>query len=66
MNLMVVGGYKNANATNPKGGYWEPSAIAIPILDHRNGYCVRLNMVALKYPYFKKNVDLDVHVKMFM
>jgi hypothetical protein len=21
MNLMVVGGYKNANATNPKGGY---------------------------------------------
>jgi hypothetical protein len=26
---------------------------------------VRPNMVALKYPNFKKDVDLDAHVKVF-
>ncbi len=65
MNSMVAGGYKSADVVNPKGGYQKPFVVTVPILDHRDGHYVRLNRVALKYPYFKKDVDLDVHVGVF-
>jgi hypothetical protein len=64
MNLMVVGSYKNVNATNPKG-HWEPSIVTTQIPNHRYCHYVRPNKVALRYPNFKKDVDLDVHVKVF-
>jgi hypothetical protein len=35
MNSMVVGGYKNADATNLRRGYWEPSIVTTQIPDHR-------------------------------
>ncbi len=64
MNLMSIGRYKSAYAMIPRGGYQEP-IITTPIPDHRDGHYVRPNMVALKYPNFFKNDNLDVHVKMF-
>jgi hypothetical protein len=33
--------------------------------DNKNDHYVRPNMVALKYPDFKKDGDTNVHVKMF-
>jgi len=35
------------------------------ILDHKDGHYVRPNMVAFKYPDFKKDVDPNVLVKVF-
>jgi hypothetical protein len=35
------------------------------IFDHRNPHFVRPNKVAFKCFHFKKDVDLDVHVKIF-
>ncbi len=35
------------------------------ILDHKDGHYVRPNMVAFKYPDFKKDVDPNVPVKVF-
>ncbi len=65
MNSMATRRYKNADATNPRKGYQEPSVITTQILDHRDGHSVRPNRVALKYLDFKKDVDPDVHVRMF-
>jgi len=65
MSSMVIGRYKNENATNPRGGYWKPYVVTTPIFDHRDGHYVRPNKVVLKYPNFKKNVDLNAHVKVF-
>jgi hypothetical protein len=48
-----------------RGGYQEPIVVTTPILDHKDGHYVRPNKVASKYPNFKKDVDLDVHVTMF-
>jgi hypothetical protein len=62
---MAVKGYKNVDAMNPRGGYQKPSTIIAPIPNHRDGHYVRPNRVALKYPDFKKDVDLDAHVRMF-
>jgi len=56
--------YRNVNAMNSKGKYKEPFAVTT-ILDHKYGHYVRPNMVALKYPNFKKNVNLDAHVRVF-
>jgi hypothetical protein len=39
--------------------------VTTPILVHKNGHYVRPNKVALKYLYFKKDVDLNVHVRVF-
>ncbi len=36
-----------------------------PILDHRNDHYVRPNKVAFKYHDFKKDVNPNVHVKVF-
>jgi len=65
MSLMATRGYRSVNVTNLKGGYSEPFIVTTPILNHRNGHYVRPNKVALKYLDLKKNVDLDVHVRMF-
>jgi hypothetical protein len=35
------------------------------ILDHRDGHYVKPNRVTLKYFDFKKDVDLNAHVKVF-
>jgi hypothetical protein len=65
MSSMAIGRYKNANAANLRGWYWEPSTITTPIFYHKNGRYVRSNKLGLKYPDFKKGVNLDVHVKVF-
>jgi hypothetical protein len=62
---MVVGGYKNVNAMNPRRGYQKPFVVTTQIFDQINGHYVRPNRVALKYLDFKKYVDLDAHVRMF-
>jgi hypothetical protein len=65
MSSMAVGRCKNANVMHSKVGYRKPITITTQILDHRDGHCVKPNKVALKYLDFKKDVDLDVHVKVF-
>jgi hypothetical protein len=65
MSSMVVGGCKITNAMHSRGGYPEPIIVTTPIIDHRNGHYVRPNMVAFKYYDFKKDVDPNVHVKVF-
>jgi hypothetical protein len=62
---MVIGGYRIVNVVNPIGGYWESSTVITTIPDHRDGHYVRLNRVIIKYPNFKRDVDLDAHVKVF-
>jgi hypothetical protein len=64
MNSMAIGGYKNVDVANPRGGYQKPSVVTTPILDHKYGYYVGPNRVAFKYPKFKKDIDLDIHVRM--
>jgi hypothetical protein len=65
MNSMAVGGYINADATNPRRGHWEPFVIIASIPYHKYGHYVRSNRVALKYLDFKKDVDPNVHVIVF-
>ncbi len=65
MSSMIVGRYKNTYVENRKRGYLEPFVITQGIIDHKNGHFVKLNGVALKYPDFKKDIDLDVNVRMF-
>jgi hypothetical protein len=48
-----------------RGIYREPPIILVEIFDQRNGHSIRSNKVAFKYPNFKKNVNPDVHVKVF-
>jgi hypothetical protein len=45
MNSMAIGRYRNANVTNPRRGYREPSTITTPIPNHRDGHYVRPNKV---------------------
>jgi hypothetical protein len=65
MSSMAIRRYKSVNVTTCKEGYRKPFAITIPILDYRNGHYVRPNMVVFKCHDFKKDVDPNVHVKMF-
>jgi hypothetical protein len=65
MNSMAAGGYRSGDATNSRRGYREPFAVTTPIFDHKDGYYVRPNMVAIKYHDFKKDVDPNFHVGMF-
>jgi hypothetical protein len=55
----------NLNVENPKGGCQKPFVIIQGIPNHINGHSIKPNMVALKYPTFKKDIDLDAHVKVF-
>jgi hypothetical protein len=54
MNSMGPGGCKNANVVHSRGGDQGPIVVIAPIFDHKDGHYVRPNMVALKYPNFKK------------
>jgi hypothetical protein len=65
MNSITIGRYRSTNAKALKGGHQKPFIITQGISNHRNGHYVRPNMVALKYPNFKMDVDLDVHVIVF-
>jgi hypothetical protein len=65
MSLMVARRYKITSARNLKGGYRKPFSVIIGITNNRNGHFLRPNRVAFKYLDFKKNVDPDVHVKVF-
>ncbi len=65
MNSMPAGGYKSVDVMHPRKGYWKPFTVTSPILDHRYGHYVRPNRVAFKYLDFKKDVDPNVHFRMF-
>jgi hypothetical protein len=65
MSSMAIRRYKSANAMNLKKGYQKPYVVRAPILDHEDGHYVRPNKVALKYPDFKKDVDLVAHGRVF-
>ncbi len=65
MNSMATKRYKSVDAMNPKGGYQKPYVIITQIPDHNDDHYVKPNMVALKYLAFKKNVNLDAHVRVF-
>jgi hypothetical protein len=65
MNSMATKRCRSVDVVHSKGGYREPIVITIPILDHRNGHYVKSNKVTFKYPDFKKDVYLDVHVRVF-
>jgi hypothetical protein len=65
MNSMVAEGYKSVNATSLRNEYWESSVVTAQIVDHKDGHYVRPNKVVLKYLDFKKNVNPNVHVRMF-
>ncbi len=62
---MVVGRYMSADVMNPRGGYQEPFVVTTPIVYHKDGHYVWPNWVAFKYHDFKKDVDPNVHVKVF-
>ncbi len=62
---MATRGYKSTHVKNLKGGYRELYVVIAQIHDHKNGHFVRPNKVALKYPNFKKDVNPNVHVKVF-
>ncbi len=65
MSSMATRRYEITSARNLGGGYGEPFVVAIGIINNRNGHSVGPNMVALKYLDFKKDVDLDAHVRVF-
>jgi hypothetical protein len=66
MSLMDAGRYKSADVMNLRKGHRKPFVVIVPIFYHRVGHYVRPNKVAFKYLDFKKDVDLNVHVKMFI
>ncbi len=65
MSSITIGGYKNIDVENSKGGHREPSIIIHGIPTHRNGHFVKWNKVTLKYFDLKKDVDPYAHVKVF-
>jgi len=65
MNSIIARGYRSINVGNLRGRYKKRSIIAAGIPNHKNGHYVRPNRVIIKYPNFKKDVDRNVHVKMF-
>jgi hypothetical protein len=62
---MDVGGYKNIDAANLRGGYQKPSIVITQIPNHRASHYVKPNKLTFKYPNFKKDDDPNVHVKVF-
>ncbi len=62
---MAIRVCRSANVMYSRGGYREPIVVTAPIFYHKDGHYVRPNMVAFKYLNFKKDVDLNVHVKVF-
>jgi hypothetical protein len=43
----------------------KPFILTAEIHNHKNGHFIRPNRVTLNYLDFKKNVNLNVHVKLF-
>ncbi len=66
MSSMAMERCRNVDAMHSREGYQEPIAVTIPSLVHRNGHYVRPNKVAFKYLNFKKDVNLDAHVKVLI
>jgi hypothetical protein len=64
MNSMVVRRCRSADVVHLRGRFREPIAITTPIFYYKDGHYVRPNKVALKYPNFKKDVDLDALIKL--
>jgi hypothetical protein len=62
---LVVGRYKSIDVRNLRQGYREPFVVIIGITNNKNGHSMRPNKVTLKYPNFKKNVNANVHVRVF-
>ncbi len=54
MSSMATKGYRNVDATYPRGEYQEPFVVIALVPSHRLGYYVRPNRVVLKYLDFKK------------
>jgi len=48
MNSMVVGGYKNVDAVNPRGRYQKPSIINVQHFYYKASHYVKPNKVVLK------------------
>ncbi len=66
MSLNIIARrYRNTYAKNPRGGYQKRSVINVRIFHHRNGHLLRPNKVAFKYPDFKEDANLNVHVRVF-
>jgi hypothetical protein len=68
MNSIVIGRYKSIDFENLGKGYQKPFIVTAEILNQLNGpsmILTRPNKVALKYPNFKKDVDLNAHVRIF-
>ncbi len=65
ISLMATRRYRIINAMNPKGGHQKPFVVTAQILYHKDGHYVKPNMVAFKYPNFKKDANPNVHVKVF-
>jgi hypothetical protein len=65
MSSMATKGYESADVMNPIWGYRKPFIVIVPIFYHKVGHYVKPNKVAFKYPDFKKDVDPDVHIKVF-
>ncbi len=65
MSLIAIRGCKSVDIVHSRGGYWKPVILIALIFDHKDGHYVRPNRVALNYPNFKKDVDPNVHVKVF-
>jgi hypothetical protein len=65
MSSIAARGYKSTDAKDRKGKYRGPFVMTQKKFNHKNGHFVRPNKVALKYIDFKKDVDPNVHVKMF-
>jgi hypothetical protein len=53
MNSITIRRYINTNVGN-LGGYQKPYIVIVRILNHKNGRPMKPNMVAFKYPDFKK------------
>jgi hypothetical protein len=65
MSSMVGKACKSVETMHSRGGYCELIIVTTPILNHKDGHYVRSNMVALKHHDFKKDADLNAHVKVF-
>ncbi len=65
MSSITTRGYKSTNFINPRGGYQKPCIVTTIIHNHKNGHFVKPNKVAVKYLDFKKDANLDAHVRVF-
>jgi hypothetical protein len=65
MSSIVTRRYRSKDVENLGGGYRKQSIMIARIPNHKNGHYVRPNRVVFKYLDFKKNVNRNVHVRVF-